>query len=276
MSIFDEAKIDAHCHVFDPARHPYLPDTFYRPSGHEIAPVEQLWAVMEAYGVEHALLVGPNSGYASDNRCLLDALARSDGRLKGIAVVEREATTAELAALKAQGVIGIAFNATLLGCDYYRSASQLVQRLADLDMLLQIQCENDQLIELMSLIAGSNTRVLIDHCGRPDPLQGVDQPGFQALLALGRSGRGAVKLSGYSKLSRQAYPWNDGWPFVRALVGAFSLDRCVWGSDWPFLRAPARVDYGTLLTLVERLFPDPADRRKLLWDTPARLFGFPC
>jgi len=29
-----------------------------------------------------------------------------------------------------------------------------------------------------------------------------------------------------------------------------------------------------VLALVEQLIPDPVDRRKVLWDTPARLFGF--
>jgi hypothetical protein len=42
----------------------------------------------------------------------------------------------------------------------------------------------------------------------------------------------------------------------------------LWGSDWPFLRASERIDYGPLLRLVEVLLPTPADRRKLLWDTP--------
>ena len=84
----------------------------------------------------------------------------------------------------------------------------------------------------------------------------------------------AVKLSGYIKFSRQPHPFTDAWPFVRALVEAFTLDRCLWGSDWPFLRAPERVDYGPLLTLVEQLFPDPADRRKLFWESPCRLLGF--
>jgi predicted TIM-barrel fold metal-dependent hydrolase len=61
---------------------------------------------------------------------------------------------------------------------------------------------------------------------------------------------------------------------VHALLEAFTPDRCMWGSDWPFLKAPERIDYGTILTLTEGLIPDPADRRKVLWDTPARLFGF--
>jgi predicted TIM-barrel fold metal-dependent hydrolase len=56
------------------------------------------------------------------------------------------------------------------------------------------------------------------------------------------------------------------------LIDAFGVDACVWGSDWPFLRAPERIDYGPLLSLVERLVPDPAERRALWWDTPRRLF----
>jgi len=57
-------------------------------------------------------------------------------------------------------------------------------------------------------------------------------------------------------------------------VEAFTLERCLWASDWPFLRAPMRIDYGVLLAIGERWFPDPAGRRKLLWETPKALFGF--
>ena len=48
----------------------------------------------------------------------------------------------------------------------------------------------------------------------------------------------------------------------------------MWGSDWPFLRAPERIDYGPLLDLMDTLVPDAPSRRKVLWDTPRRLFGF--
>jgi len=40
------------------------------------------------------------------------------------------------------------------------------------------------------------------------------------------------------------------------------------------LKAPERIDYGLVLALIERLIPDPDERRKVLWDTPMRLFGF--
>lgn len=274
MTVFDEPKIDCHNHVFDPARFPYRSDTFYRPAGQEVAPAHQLWALMDAYGVRHTLTVGPNSGYATDNRCLLDAIARSDGRMKGIAVVENAASTAVLARLKAQGIIGVAYNTTLMGVEHYLGTADLLSRLADLDMMLQLQVEKDQLAALRPLIEGSRVRLLIDHCGRPDPDAGLAQPGFATLLALGRARRACVKLSGFGKLSRRPLPHEDAWPYVRALVEAFTLDACVWGSDWPFLRATERIDYGPLLMMAAQLFPDAADQRKLFWETPARLFGF--
>lgn len=274
MPLSDEPKIDCHNHVFDPARFPYQADTFYRPAGQEIATAAQWLRVMDAHGVHYALVVGPNSGYGTDNRCLLDAIARSDGRLKGIAVVENDIATAELARLKVQGIIGVAFNPTILGAAYYLGTADLLARLADLGLLLQIQVERDILVPFAELIARSGVRLVVDHCGRPDPEAGLDQPGFKALLALGATGRTVVKLSGLAKFSRQPHPHRDAWPYVHALRDTFTLDACVWGSDWPFLRAPERIDYGPLLGLWEALIPAPADRRKLFWDTPARQFGF--
>ncbi len=48
----------------------------------------------------------------------------------------------------------------------------------------------------------------------------------------------------------------------------------MWGSDWPFVRMDERMDYGPPFTCLPRWLPDEGDRRKVLWDTPARLFGF--
>jgi predicted TIM-barrel fold metal-dependent hydrolase len=276
MSIFDEPKIDCHNHILDPRRFPYQPDTPYRPSAQEVATADQLQQVMRAYGVRRALIVGPNSGYGTDNRCLLDAIARSEGRCKGIAVVARDCGTAELMRLKPLGIVGIAFNATFdsHGVAYYMGTRDLLARLADLDMLLQLQVAGDMLARMMPLLDGTKVRLLVDHCGRPVVRDGLAQPGFQALLALGRSGRAAVKLSGYQKFSDEPYPYADTAPFVHALVDAFGPDACMWGSDWPFLRAAERIDYGPLLMIAESLFPDRGQRRKIMWETPCRLFGF--
>jgi len=146
--------------------------------------------------------------------------------------------------------------------------------LVDLGLFLQIQVENDQLLALLPLIEKSSVRLVIDHCGRPSVAHGLQQQSFQALLAIGRERDAFIKLSGYYKFSRQPHPYEDTWPFIIALVEAFTLDRCVWGSDWPFLRASERLDYGPLLAVLPLLFPYPDDQHRLLWRTPARLLGF--
>ncbi|BBH46311.1 amidohydrolase family protein [Pseudomonas sp. KU43P] len=274
MNIFDEPKIDCHNHLFDPARFAYHPDAPYAPAGQEIAPLEQFDQVMDAYGVRHALLVGPNSGYHTDNRCLLHALASGQGRFKGVAVVDGQIGLEQLAALREQGVVGVAFNPAMHGLSRLQEAEPLLARLAELGLFAQIQvCEN-QLVDLQGLIERSTVRVLIDHCGRPDAAAGVQQAGFQALLRLARLGRVYVKLSGMQKFAAAHALHEQSSAYVQALIAAFGPDACIWGSDWPFIRQPSRVDYGPLLKLAERLMPEPRLRRKILWDTPRRLFGF--
>lgn len=273
MHLYDEPKIDAHCHIFDPERFAYADDVAYRPAGQERGTLRQYLAVMDAYGIRHALLVGPNSGYNLDNRCLLDALARHPDRFRGIAVVKNDISRAELLALRQAGVIGVAWNAAMLGVDYYAGAAAQLRHLAELDMVAQVQVQGDQLVVLRPMLEASGARILIDHAGRPEPQAGLDQPGFQALLALAKSGRAAVKLSGYVKFSHTPAPHPDALAYVRALIDAYSLDACLWASDWPYLRAPERIDMGPLLRQLEQLLPDSADRQRLWWETPRRWLG---
>ncbi len=117
MSIFKEPKIDCHAHVFDPVNFPYGDDIEYKPSGQEIGTPSQLRRVMQTYGVSHALLVQPNSGYGSDNSCMLDTIARGGGRFKGIAIIDFDADLATLRDLKARGIVGAAFNPAFHGTD---------------------------------------------------------------------------------------------------------------------------------------------------------------
>ncbi|NIF30271.1 amidohydrolase family protein [Pantoea sp. Tr-811] len=274
MNIYDEPKIDCHNHLFDPAHFPYHPQAPYAPSGQEVATLAQFNQVMDAYGVRHALLVQPNSGYHTDNRLLLQALAGGQGRFKGVAVVERQISLEQLAALREQGVVGVAFNPALYGVKTLHDAGPLFGKLAELGMFAQVQVCEDQLLDLQWLIQGSSARLLIDHCGRPDATAGLQQSGFQALLRLARSGAACVKLSGMQKFADAEGLYQQSHAYVAALLDAFGPDACVWGSDWPFIRQHARVDYGPLLKLAEYLMPDAQVRRKVMWDTPRRLFGF--
>ncbi|WP_409278494.1 amidohydrolase family protein [Pseudomonas defluvii] len=214
------------------------------------------------------------SAYAYDNRCLLDTLARNKGRHKGVVVVPNDVSSETLAQYKAQGVIGVALNAALLGPERFLKADTLMGRLAELDLYAQVQVKDDQLLALLPLLQRTGPRVLIDHSGRPDASAGLQQPAFQALLSLASNGRTFVKLSGLSQYSRERYPYADAQPYQLALLQAFTAENCMWGTDWPFLRARQHMELGTVLTTFGEMFPNASDRQQILWETPKRLFGF--
>jgi predicted TIM-barrel fold metal-dependent hydrolase len=267
--------IDSHCHVFDTARFHYAHDAAYRPEPHEAGTARQLAAVLDAHGLSHALLVNPTSGYGYDNRCMIEAIRASNGRFKGIARVPPDADPRTLTALGAEGVIG--FRIDLIGDGVgvlqHPAMPRLLAQARERQWQVHVQCEKDQLHEASATLRAARVPLVLDHCGRPDAARGVTQPGFRALLDMGRDGH-AVKLSGPFRFSRGAAPYPDVEPYVAALIDAFTVQRCVWGSDWPFLRLPARIDYGPILACLARWLPDERDRRQVLWDTPARLFGF--
>jgi len=273
MSALTERKIDAHCHVLDPVRFPYGKDVSYRPAGQEMGDARYFQQLMACYAVEHALLVGPNSGYGTDNRCLLDAIKNGEGKFKGIAVVPNDCPLDTLLELKASGVIGLAFNPSLHGFEYYADIEPLLQRLKALDLWAQFQVENDQLLQFMPMLKRVDGKLMFDHCGRPAIDADTHQDGFQSMLALGREGRAVVKISGYAKFSKAGFPYPDVRPFLDELVQNFGTQQCVWASDWPYLKAPFRLDYGPMLKVFESQF-SKTDREVMMWSAPKKHFGF--
>lgn len=267
--------VDCHVHVLEPDRFPFVEGAGYRPRSDEVATLALFDETLRRHGVGRALVVQP-SGYGTDNACLLDALARSGGRFRGIAVIDWAAPDWELLEMKRCGVVGVRLNLPRSGADLLTrpGAREFLARVAALGWLVQVYAGADMWAGIEPTLRASGVTVLIDHMGEPDPARGVDHPGFQAVLRLGREGGALVKLSAPYRVSARPFPHDDVAPFVAALLEAFGPERCVWGSDWPFLAAPAPVDYGRMLEWLGRWVPDAATRSLVLRDNPARLFGF--
>jgi predicted TIM-barrel fold metal-dependent hydrolase len=267
--------VDAHCHVFDTARFPYSAEASYRPPDHEQGSAAQFSAVLDAHRLSHALLVSPTSGYAYDNRCMVAAVRESRGRFKGIARVRPGTSERALVELRDAGVVGIRLDLVTDGAAAAADPAvvRLLAQAQEIGWLVQVQCERDQLHEAAPALRTARVSLVFDHCGRPDAERGVNQAGFAALLEFGREGH-HVKLSGPFRFFNAFSSTARVEPFVEALLETFTAQRCVWGSDWPFLRLPMRMDYGPVLANLERWIPDERERRQVLWDTPARLFGF--
>lgn len=109
--------------------------------------------------------------------------------------------------------------------------------------------------------------------GHVKAAEGLEQPGFQALLRLVGAGKAWVKLSGNYRISAMREDYTDAIPFARALV-AEAPEHMVWGTDWPHPALYETMpDDGKLL---DALFTycDEATARRILVDNPAELYGF--
>ena len=110
--------------------------------------------------------------------------------------------------------------------------------------------------------------------GRPDPARGTDDPTLKKVVELLKRGNFWVMLSLTEKTSKAGPPWDDVVPIARAYIEA-APDRIIWGSDWPHpvsvKQPPNEAD---LLEFVYRCAPDATERRKILVDNPAVLFGY--
>jgi len=267
--------VDAHAHIIDPAGFPCPEGPGYKPLPHEIGTCADYCAVLYAHAVTHALLVQP-SGYGYDNSAALDAMARCPGRFKTIAMLDPQTPESELQALSALGVVGVRFNLLSHRADALEGAraAGFLERLERHGWFAQLFAEDAQWQAAAEPLRRSGVKVLIDHFGVRDPSLGLSQKGFQAVLALAREGKAAVKLSAPFRVSRRPGDFADLDPYVDALLDAFGTERCIWGSDWPFINFPDGFTYEAALRAVERWLPDPGARQAVMGGNAMRLFGF--
>lgn len=268
-------RADCHAHIISPARFPYADGPGYKPRPGEVGDREAFARVLAAHGISHALLVQP-SCYGYDNAAMLDAMCTHHGRIKGIAVIPPDLPDREMRRLQDQGIVGARLN--LMRTDPHAltrpGGETFLSRLKAFDWFVQIYASGDAWAEIETPLRRSGVRVLVDHFGDPDLTQGLNQRGFAAVLRLGGESNAIVKLSAPYRPSKLPCPHEDVEPFVAAVIQAYGVERCIWGSDWPFINTAQQVEYGALLTLLDRWLPNPNHRRQVLWETPARLFGF--
>ncbi|HSN22329.1 MAG TPA: amidohydrolase family protein [Usitatibacter sp.] len=265
-----DGACDAHCHVFGPAaRFPYAAGRRYTPPD---APAEKLAALHRHLGVSRAVLVQA-SAHGTDNRAMLDAIARDPARLRGVAMVEATISDAELAALHAGGVRAVRYNFVrhLGGAPDDATIRQMARRIAPLGWHLVLHLDAENLLEHRDFLHRLPVPFVIDHMGRVNADDGLLQSPFRRLVELLRDGLAWVKVSGAERVSRALGDFHDALPFAEELV-ATAPDRVLWGTDWPHPNVREMPDDGALVDLIPRFAPDEALRRKLLVDNPSHLY----
>ena len=114
--------------------------------------------------------------------------------------------------------------------------------------------------------------VIVDHMLHIPAGQGTQDRSFRALLV--GEGHVYVKLSAPYRLSDRFPDYPDVRSFHEALLRA-NPERLMWGTDWPHPSIPGEImpDDGHLFDLFCQWTPDEQMRRRILVETPARLFG---
>lgn len=266
---------DCHVHVFGPAeRYPYGAERSYTPPD---APPDALLALQDALGLQRAVVVQA-SVHGTDNRAVLDAVARAPGRFRGVAAVGADVTNADLARLHEGGVRGLRINLVDRGGMSFGSLDDVVEvgaRIRDYGWHLEFLAPVEEMKDLQGLLARLPVPAVFGHLGYTPAAKGVGHPGFRRFLGLLREGGVWVKLTGPYRISGETRPpYRDLLPFAEALLVA-APERVVWGSDWPHVvQVKPMPNDGDLLDLLAVWAPDEALRRRILVDNPAELYGF--
>ncbi|MEP5938263.1 MAG: amidohydrolase family protein [Erythrobacter sp.] len=268
--------VDAHCHVFGPmAQHPFSSKAKYLPQD---AGPDDLFALRNHLGFSRNVIVQA-SCHGTDNSATLDAIAKSEGKARGVAVVDPGISEEELGALHAGGIRGIRFNFLKRLVDNAPKDKFLeVSQRLPAGWHVVIYFEADILEEMRPFIDAIPVPVVIDHMGRPDVSQGPDGPDMMAFRSLLDSRKDiwfkptcpdrldAIKEGGGGN------PWDAFAAAVAPLVADYS-DRCIWGTDWPHPNMQQEIpDDGHLVDMIPRIAPTAELQRKLLVENPDVLY----
>jgi predicted TIM-barrel fold metal-dependent hydrolase len=277
---------DCHTHVFGPQdKYPLSPRRLYRPG---LATLDNLLDLQRALRLQHVVIVQP-SCYGTDNSCTLDAVKALGARGRGVAVIDGNTTEGELRDMHLGGVRGVRVNLQTEGqhdpAEAGRMLRETAARVAPLGWHVQTYTNLSVIVALHDAIMALPTHLVIDHFGLVRAAKGPQQPGFDRLLNLLRSGKVYIKVSAAHRMS-DAPDYADAAAIARALIDA-NPERVVWGSDWPHpgvkhgaernpnVIEPFRPeDDGRALNRLAGWTRNATELRRILVDNPARLYGF--
>lgn len=210
---------------------PLHPDHPYRPKK---ADLDDLLAFERSIGIDHVCLIA-FSVYGNDNRSLLDALRRLDGRGRGVVCIDPDTVTQEeLNDMHKIGVRGVRLNmqTTSEKVDRYTFAKVLrkhADKIRPLGWVIQLYIGLEQIGLMADDLSTLGVPVVLDHLGSPaQNAPGREQPGHRELMRLLADGKVWIKMSGIYRFIN--LPDIDS--YAREIL-RMAPSQVVWASDWP-------------------------------------------
>lgn len=243
------------------------------------ASLAQWKATLEPVGITHGVVVQP-SFYGTDNGVLLGTLTQAPHRLAGVAAVDIDVDAAALNRLTAAGVKGVRMAHFAEGdprCGggfvKFSAFQQLLQRLRDHNLHLQLFTDSRLLPGIADQLANADIPIVIDHMGRAPADLGPDHDGIRAMRELLSLGQVWIKLSGIANFSNQAPEYANVRCIHESLIDA-RPDRLIWGSDWPHTKPSGQKPSSLQLLRLFQSWTPKEFQPRILADNPAKLYGF--
>ncbi len=260
---------DTHIHIYDRAVPP-APGTLM--PGHFDVPMYR--ELQRRLGLERAVVVQPNA-YRDDNRVTLDAVKALGQSARAVVVVAENTPEEQLEAMTRAGTVAQRFFNLPGGSVQFDRMDAIMARVHAFGWHANLQLDGRELPRYEAQIRRLPGKFVIDHNGKYLVPVGTDHQAFKTLLHLIDTGRCWVKLSAPYETSKSGAPkYEDVGRLARALV-AHAPQRMLWATNWPHPTVPpGTLDDLQRLELLEDWAPREADRRRILVDNPAELYGF--
>ena len=239
--------IDVHAHIVsnDPTRYPVAPLSGSVREGDLDDPItaERLLALLDASGIERAIVVQRAYIYGYDNAYVVDASAQYPDRLSAVCAIDAQASDAPERIrhwVGERGAVGIRLTEPYRGADtaWLDSPRALAawETAAELGIAVRLHFFRWNRAACLPVVAPllrrfPQTPIVIDHLSNLSAEDGPPDHGLDAPLAALREFPNLYLLLSTINLARLATEGVPAGPVVEHLVATFGADRIMWGSD---------------------------------------------
>jgi L-fuconolactonase len=286
MTVQPTRIVDAHVHLWDPARtdwYPYLSHPpqggggdasrmhrrfdvdLYRSetAGWNIEKFVNVAAATGRHSVDETIALDHDAAAAGGPDAIIGGLPPTDSVAASLALVDRQMSASRFRGVRPMGRL-----------DQPLPAVEVLRGLAERNLVFELMTHPDQLgSSAAGLAAVDDLTVVVEHTGWPrsnaDEEYALWKSGIDALAAVGP--QVVCKLSGLA-MPFGSMRAHDLEPWVGHALGAFGVDRCFFASNFPVDAVYGTFDelYTTFSDLTASL--DEASRAKLFAENAERIY----
>lgn len=268
--------IDCHAHIYgeDETKYPTIEKPYRPPKGK--GTVTHLKSEMKNSGVRHVTAIQTSTFYRFDNRFTSDSARDNKEFMVGVVTLDPDnPESPEMLEryVKEYNVRGMRSIAAKSGKLDDSGVDKLWATAERLGIVINALVNRDKRTEVESLARRHpKLSVVIDHCLNLKAGPNLE-PMLKDMFALAKLPNIHAKLTFIPTGTAQPFPCRDMHDACRAVIDAFSPDRCVWGSDFPCELWCPKVSYAQHLRIfTHELGLDATTKSAVLGSTAFRLW----